>query len=119
NPAGIRSVFDLRRKGIKLVLANPGVPAGSYTRTALANLDLGDVLANVVSEETDVRNVLGKVALGEADAGFVYATDARAAGRRVRSIALPAKAQPNVRYEATVLKYAPHPAAARAFVRRL
>ncbi len=82
NPAGIRTVFDLRRKGIKLVVGTPTVPIGSYTRTILKNLALTSVLANVVSQEIDVRSILSKVALGEADAGFVYVTDAKTVERQ-------------------------------------
>ena len=54
------------------------MPVGSYTLQVLKNMNLSDaVQRNVVSQETDVREVLAKVALGEADAGFVYSTDAR------------------------------------------
>ena len=57
-------------------MAAPGVPVGDYAREALARTDEGpDVLENVVSEEDDVKGVVGKVALGEADAGFAYRTD--------------------------------------------
>ncbi len=76
NPAGIRSLLDLARPGLKLVIAAPGVPVGDYAREALARTDEGpEVLENVVSEEDDVKGVVGKVALGEADAGFAYRTD--------------------------------------------
>ncbi len=62
-----------RKSGVKLVIAGPGVPVGSYTLQILKNMNLSAaVLKNVVSQETDVREVLAKVALGEADAGFVY-----------------------------------------------
>jgi molybdate transport system substrate-binding protein len=119
NPAEIRSVFDLRREGIKLVVAAPAVPVGAYTREALARLDLTDVLDNVVSREPDVKGVVGKVALGEADAGFVYKTDAKAAARRLRALSLPARAQPKVRYELAVVRASRNKAAARAFVRKV
>jgi molybdate transport system substrate-binding protein len=119
NPARIRRVYDLTRPGIKLVIAQAGVPIGDYTRQVLARLGLSKALGNVVSEESDVRGVLGKVALGEADAGFVYATDVRAASDRVASIALPARAQPKVRYELAIVRSTKRLAAARAFVRRV
>jgi molybdate transport system substrate-binding protein len=118
NPANITSVFSLRRDGIKLVVAAPAVPVGSYTRTILRNLGLTSVLRNVVSNESDVRGVAGKIALGQADAGFVYTTDAKAFGTDVRAIALPAWAQPKVRYEIAVVAASSNKAAARAFVRR-
>jgi len=119
NPAGISSVFGLRRKGIKLVLASPSVPVGAYTRRILAKLGLTSVLRNVVSQESDVKGVVGKVALGQADAGFVYATDAKAAAVRLRAISLPASAQPEVRYEIAVVKASRNRAAAQAFVRKV
>lgn len=119
NPAGISSVFGLRRNGIKLVLASPSVPVGAYTRRILAKLGLTSVLRNVVSQESDVKGVVGKVALGQADAGFVYATDAKAAAARLRPISLPASAQPDVRYEIAVVKASRNRAAAQAFVRKV
>ncbi len=83
NPAGLRSVYDLRRKDLKLVIGSAAVPIGSYTRQVLRKLGLTDVLSKVVSEEPDVKSIVGKLALGEADAGFVYRTDVRAAGGRL------------------------------------
>jgi len=118
NPAGITSVFRLRRSGIKLVVAAPAVPVGSYTRQILRNLGLTSVLANTVSQEPDVRSVTTKVALGEADAGFVYATDALAVEDQVTKIVLPAWAQPKVRYEIAVVAASKNKAAARAFSKR-
>src|SRR5512145_1410950 len=75
NPAAIESVEDVAQPETKLVLAAEGVPVGEYTRTMLEKLGLSPALANVVSNEDDVKGVAGKVALGEADAGFLYATD--------------------------------------------
>lgn len=79
DPAGIATVDDLGEQGIKLVLAAEGVPVGDYAREMLANAGIGDeALANVVSNEDDVKGVVQKVALGEADAGIVYRTDVTA-----------------------------------------
>ena len=76
NPAGTSSVADLARPGVKLVLAAEGVPAGDYARQILANAGIArQALANVVSNEVDVKGVLQKVASGDADAGIVYVTD--------------------------------------------
>ncbi len=83
NPAGIKSVYDLKTKNVKLVIANSAVPVGSYTRTVLKKMNLSSVLNSVVSQESDVKAVTGKVALGQADAGFVYVTDARAVSDQV------------------------------------
>ena len=119
NPARIGSVYDLRRSGIKLVIGDKGVPIGAYTRQILDALGItADVLKNVVSEETDVKGIVAKVALGEADVGFVYATDARPVAARVKTVPLPAWAQPPIRYEIAVVKGG-REAAARAFVTRV
>jgi molybdate transport system substrate-binding protein len=119
NDAGIHSVYDLKQSGLRLVIAAQGVPAGDYTRKALAALGLSSVLKNVVSEETDVKGVVAKVALGEADAGFAYRTDALAARRDVAAIKLPAAAQPVIQYELAVVKSTKHLYAARKFVARV
>jgi molybdate transport system substrate-binding protein len=119
NPARIRSVYDLRKSGIKLVVAGPGVPVGSYTLQILKNMNLSSVLSNVVSRETDVREVLAKVALGEADAGFVYSTDAKTVPGRVTVLKLPAWAQPKVQYGICIVNASQHKADARAFVKRV
>ena len=81
NPADIQirvrpqaQAGEARRRGA-------AVPVGAYTRTVLRKMGLSSVLSKVVSQETDVRAVTGKVALGQADAGFVYVTDARAVAR--------------------------------------
>jgi molybdate transport system substrate-binding protein len=103
NPAGIRSVADLTRRGeLRLVVAGPAVPVGLYTREVLKRLGLLGVLRKAVSLEPDVKGIVGKVALGEADAGFVYATDVAPVRKQVRTIAIPARAQPTVRYELAV-----------------
>ncbi len=119
NPAEIRTVYDLRRKPVKLVIAGPAVPVGAYTRTVLRKLGLSSVLSKVVSQETDVRAVTGKVALGQADAGFVYVTDARAVSEQVTVIRIPAWAQPRVRYEIAVVSRSSKKAAAQAWIRML
>jgi molybdate transport system substrate-binding protein len=119
NPAAIASVEDVARPGTKLVIAAEGVPVGDYTRTILDTLGLSGALENVVSNEDDVKGVASKVALGEADAGFVYATDVTAVKNRVRSIELPADAQPPIEYQVAVVKATDDAAAARAFVELL
>jgi len=119
NPAHIRTIADLGRDGVRLVIGAKGVPIGDYTRKMLAALGLSGVLANVVSEETDVKLVVAKVAFGEADAGFVYRTDVEPVGNKVLRIPLPAAAAPTVRYEACVPGTTKHPREAAAFVRSL
>jgi molybdate transport system substrate-binding protein len=120
NPARIRSVYDVRRKGVRVVIGDKSVPIGAYTRQLLDNLGISAaVLRNVVSEEADVKGIVAKVALGEADAGFVYRTDVRPARKRVRSIGVPAWPQPPIRYELAVVRSSRHLSAARAFVHRV
>ena len=119
NPAGIKSVYDLKTQDVKLVIANAAVPVGSYTRTVLKKMALTPVLSKVVSQESDVKAVTGKVALGQADAGFVYVTDARAVSDQVTVIRIPAWAQPRVRYEIAVVARSGNKAAARAWVKRV
>jgi molybdate transport system substrate-binding protein len=119
NPAGIRSVYDLKKSGVKLVIATAAVPVGSYTLQVLKQMGLTSVLANVVSRESDVRSVLSKVALGEADAGFVYSTDARTVPGKVRVFKIPAWAQPKVTYALGVVSASGNKAAAQRFIREV
>ncbi|HZQ81550.1 MAG TPA: molybdate ABC transporter substrate-binding protein [Gaiellaceae bacterium] len=117
NPANIKSVYDLTKPGVKLDIAGAGVPVGSYTLQVLSNMNIrAAVLKNVVSQETDVREVLSKVALGEADAGFVYSTDAKTVPGQVTVIKVPAWAQPKVQYGICVVSHSANKTAAQAFV---
>jgi len=118
NPADIHSVYDLRKDGVKVVIGDQSVPIGSYTRQLLDNLGIKDaVLHNVVSQETDVKSIVAKIALGEADAGFVYRTDAKPVSTRVEKVFLPVRAQPPVRYQIAVVSSSPRKVEARAFIR--
>ncbi len=119
NPARIHSVTDLRKPDVKLVIAGSAVPVGAYTLQVLKTMQMTDVLDNVVSRETDVRDVLAKVALGEADAGFVYATDARTVPNKVTVLRLPVWARPNVAYGIAVVTASKHRAAAAAYLKML
>jgi molybdate transport system substrate-binding protein len=119
NPAGIARVFDLCKPGVKVVIGDKAVPIGSYTRQILTNLGLQCVLSNVVSNEQNVRDILTKVSLGEADAGFVYITDAKAVPGKVKTIPLPGWAQPHVKYEIAVVKSSPNQTAAAAFIKKV
>jgi molybdate transport system substrate-binding protein len=120
NPAHIGTVYDLRRAGIKVVMGDKSVPIGTYTRQILDTLGITtDVMENVVSQETDVKGIVAKVALGEADAGFVYRTDAKPVAARTRTVALPAWAQPPINYEVAIVKSSGNLTADRAFVKKL
>jgi molybdate transport system substrate-binding protein len=117
NPAGIHSVFDLTKQGVKLVIAASAVPVGSYTLQVLKQMGLtSSVLVNVVSRESDVRSVLAKVALGEADAGFVYSTDAKTVPGKVKVIKIPAWAQPKVTYAMAIVASSTNKAAAQKYI---
>jgi molybdate transport system substrate-binding protein len=120
NPAGIKSVYDLSKPGIKIDVANAAVPVGGYTLQVLDQMGLRSAIsANFVSQETDVRSVLSKVQLGQADAGFVYSTDARTVGGDVTVIKLPAWAQPKIAYSMAIVTRSSHQADAQAFIDRV
>jgi molybdate transport system substrate-binding protein len=111
NPAGITSPQDLATKPVKLIIGSATVPVGTYTRTVLTNLDAvygsgysGSVLGKVVSNEDSVTSIVTKIESGEADAGFVYITDALAAGSQVKTITLPADAQAVAKYPIAAVK---------------
>ncbi|MGH3078585.1 MAG: molybdate ABC transporter substrate-binding protein [Gaiellaceae bacterium] len=117
NPAKIRRIGDLaKRRKLRLVVAGPKVPVGLYTREVLKRLGLLRVLKKTVSLEPDVKGVVGKVALGQADAGLVYRTDVKPVSSRVRAIAIPARAQPTVSYELAIASRPADVEAAQEFV---
>jgi molybdate transport system substrate-binding protein len=117
NPAHIHSVSDITRPGVKLVICDASVPCGDYARNVFMNLGItAPAMKNVVSQTTDVTQTVAEVALGQADAGFVYITDARAAGSKVATVRLPARAKPQAQDEIAVVKASRHQAAAKAFV---
>lgn len=119
NPLHLTGVRDLERSGLRIVMAAAGVPVGDYTRTVLGRLGLSDLVGKALSQETDVREVLAKVVLGEADAGFVYATDARTVAGKVSKLRLPPASQPRVLYAAAAVKSSKHLAKAKAWVKML
>ena len=113
NPKRIAGPSDLARPDVVLVLAAPTVPAGKYALEALKKAGLS---VRPVSQEIDVRAVLNKVALGEADAGIVYVTDVRSAGGRVSGVDIPATDQVTARYPVVVIKGTKVPELAHRFV---
>ena len=117
NPAGITSVNDITKPGVKIVICNATVPCGDYARTAFMNLGITTAaMKNVVSQATDVTQVVADVSSGAANVGFVYITDAEAAKGKVEAVRLPAKAMPGTTDVIAVVTKAPDPAAAKAFV---
>jgi molybdate transport system substrate-binding protein len=115
NPAHITSVDDLKN-GAKLVVGDPAVPVGSYTETVLGNLGISDSDLNIVSKEQDVKSVLSKVELGEADAGFVYVTDALSAGEKVKELQLPAAAEATAVYPIGIVSSSKQSQAAQRWI---
>lgn len=101
NPKAIASLADLARRDLVVVLAAPSVPAGRYALDALGKAGVALVPA---SQELDVRAVLNKVALGEADAGIVYVTDVMSAMGRVAGVDIPEQHQVVARYPVATLR---------------
>jgi molybdate transport system substrate-binding protein len=102
----VRSLADAARAGVDLAIGSQSVPVGSYTRKVLGGLPAREhaaIIANVRSEEPDVKGVVGKLTQGAVDAGFVYASDVIATHGRLRAIALPRRLQPRVAYAAGVV----------------
>ena len=117
----------LATPGVKIVLALPAAPAGRYSRTVIArmrnNPQFGPayadgLLANVVSTEANVRSVAQKVALGEADAGITYRTDALPAytAQRVNVLTIPESVNVTARYPIAILRESAQPQLAQAFI---
>ncbi|HEY3412581.1 MAG TPA: molybdate ABC transporter substrate-binding protein [Armatimonadota bacterium] len=126
--AKVKSLSDLARPGVRLVLAGENVPAGRYADQVLRSMDdsgrfgrdfRSRVMANVVSRELNVRSVLSKVTLGEADAAFVYVTDAATVRPRVKSIVIPARFNVIATYPVAVVAESRHKALATEFIRLL
>jgi len=126
NPARLRRLQDLADNGVKLVIGADAVPVGRYSRTALRNLarepgfgsDFATrTLRNVVSEEENVKSVVGKVQLGEADAGIVYRSDVTAAvARFLRVMEIPESANMVASYPIAMLEDSKSRDMAKAFV---
>lgn len=122
NPAGLKELADLARSGLKLVIAAKEVPVGNYSLQAIDKLDaaLGNgfkdkALANIVSYENDVKQVVAKVQLGEADAGIVYSSDTVAAPE-LKKIDIPAENNVVAQYPLAALTQSKNPKLAQAFI---
>ena len=118
----VTSLADLARPGTKLIVGAPSVPVGRYTRALLARLPRGErraIEANIRSEEPEVGSVVAKLEQGAADAGFVYATDAEAAGAGLATVKIPARLRPTIAYAAAVVSNSDAGAAAHRYLNGL
>jgi molybdate transport system substrate-binding protein len=113
NPAGISSVADLAKSGVKVALCQPQVPCGATAEKVFAN---AKITVKPVTLEADVKATLTKVALKEVDAGVVYVTDVKAAGAKVKGIEIPADVNASTAYPIAALSQAPNATGAKAFV---
>jgi molybdate transport system substrate-binding protein len=112
----VERVEDLAKPGLQLAIGAETVPVGAYTRDVLGRLPGGleeGILANVRSEEPDVRGVVGKITQGAADAGFVYLTDVT---EGITGVELPPELRPTVAYGAGVVEDAKQPELAQRFL---
>jgi molybdate transport system substrate-binding protein len=118
NPAGIATLEDLGEPGVKLVLAGEDVPAGDYAREALDGAGVAEgAAANVVSNEEDVKAVVQKIVLGEADAGIVYVTDVTAdVESSLRAVSIPRAYNVIATYPIAVVANTEHGGVASSFV---
>jgi molybdate transport system substrate-binding protein len=113
NPKDIKGLDDLADPDLKVVLAAPDVPAGRYAAEALAK---AEVTVKPVSQEDNVKSVVTKVSLGEADAGIVYVTDVTAGGDRVEGVDIPEELNVTATYPIATVKASKAQRAAQAFV---
>ncbi|HKF76581.1 MAG TPA: molybdate ABC transporter substrate-binding protein [Candidatus Dormibacteraeota bacterium] len=113
NPKHITSLSDLANPAIKVDVCAPGVPCGTYSTTTFGR---AGIRVTPVSQEQDVKSVLTKVGLGEADAGIVYVTDVESAGSQVTGVTIPDDLNTTAEYPIVELKSTQNEAAAKAFV---
>jgi molybdate transport system substrate-binding protein len=113
NPKGIHGLSDLAKPGLTVVLCAAAVPCGVYANRALLG---AGVKLTPKSQEQDVRGVLSKVGLGEADAGIVYVTDIRSAGDKVDGVEIPPDQNVIATYPIAAITGSSNPRAGQAFV---
>ncbi|HEY2790318.1 MAG TPA: molybdate ABC transporter substrate-binding protein [Gaiellales bacterium] len=116
NPAHITSPQDLTQGSPKIVVADPAVPLGSYTDQVLANLGIDETKLHIVSKEQNAEDVLAKLTSGEADAGFVYVTDALSQKARLHEVEFPASAQATATYPIGIVGYSKNTKAAQQWI---
>jgi molybdate transport system substrate-binding protein len=124
NPGKLENLDDLAKANLKLILADPSVPAGNYARQVLTKMSedpvygenfASAVLANLVSNETDVRQVVTKVELGESDAGIVYLSDVVAV-KGLGTLTIPERFNIIAQYPIAILSTSSNPNLAEEFI---
>jgi molybdate transport system substrate-binding protein len=113
DPKGVKTLEDLANPDLKVVLAAPEVPAGKYAKQML---DKAGVTVKPVSQEDNVKAVVAKVSLGEADAGIVYATDVTAGGDKIQGVDIPKDQNVTATYPIAMVKASKSQQQAQAFV---
>jgi molybdate transport system substrate-binding protein len=113
NPKGITRLSDLSNPDVKVAVCAGAVPCGAAARDLFT---LNNLVVKPVTQELDVRSVLGKVIADEVDAGIVYVTDIKAVGNKVTSVAIPPASNVTTTYPIATVVGAPNATAARAFV---
>lgn len=113
NPARVRSVTDLARSSVKVAVCDPAVPCGAVAVQVFKN---AGITVHPKASLADVKSTLAAVESGEVDAGLVYVTDVRAAGKQVQGVEIPGDINARTTYPIAVLKDAPNPDLAQAWV---
>ena len=116
NPAGIKTAQDLENGKAKVVVADPAVPLGSYTEQVLQNLGIDESKLDIVSKEQDAESVLAKLTSGEADAGYVYETDALSQKAKLDEIQFPESADATATYPIGIVSYSKNTKAAQQWI---
>ena len=113
NPANVTSVNDLAKSSVKVALCQPQVPCGVVAAEVFKN---AAITVKPVTLQPDVKSVLTQVELGNVDAGMVYVTDVKAAGSKVKGIAIPASQNASTLYPIDTITSSSHQSIAQAFV---
>jgi molybdate transport system substrate-binding protein len=113
NPANVTSVSDLAKSSVKVALCQPQVPCGVVAAAVFKN---AGITVKPVTLQPDVKSVLTQVELGNVDAGMVYVTDVKAAGAKVKGVAIPASENASTLYPIATVSSSTHQAEAQAFV---
>lgn len=115
----VTSFADLQKSGLTISVGTATVPVGAYTATVLAKLPAAEkaaIEANIKDREPDVNGIVGKLAQGAIDAGFLYATDVAATAGKLKALPIPTNLKPKVSYKIAIVKGTSHAKQAQAFI---